>query len=60
MPKLNDNGVVRDVIGNVFFSLKPPRTKRPAGRQRKKLIESIYQDKQTMYYSRCRLARHNR
>ena len=24
MPKVQDDGVARDVIGNVFFSLKPP------------------------------------
>ena len=27
MPKVQDDGVVRDVIGNVFFSLKPPCVK---------------------------------
>ena len=40
MPKVQDDGVVRDVIGNVFFSLKPPRVKRLLGRPRKKRIES--------------------
>ena len=38
MLKVDDNGVVRDVIGNVFFSLKPPCIKRPVGRSRKKHI----------------------
>ena len=27
IPKVDDNGVVRDVVGNIYFSLKPPRTK---------------------------------
>ena len=40
MPKVDDDGVVRNVIWNVFFSLKPPRTKRPLARLRKKCIES--------------------
>ena len=40
MPKVQDDGVVRDVIGNVFFSLKLPYVKRPPGRPRKKRIES--------------------
>ena len=38
MPKVQDDGVVRDVIGNVFFSLNPPCVKRPPGRPRKKRI----------------------
>ena len=40
MLKVQNNGVVRDVIGNVFFSLKPPHIKRPPERPRKKRIES--------------------
>ena len=36
IPKVYDNGVVWDVVGNVYFSLKCPRTKRPLGRRRKK------------------------
>ena len=31
MSKVDDNKVVRDVIGNVFFFLKPPCTKRASG-----------------------------
>ena len=38
MPKVQNDGVVRDVIGNVFFSLKLPCTIRPPGRPRKKRI----------------------
>ena len=51
MPKVQDDGVVRDVIGNVFFSLKPPYVKMPLGKPRKKCIESQFQDKRTVYYS---------
>ena len=60
MPKVQDDGVVRDVIGNVFFSLKPPCIKRPLRRPRKKRIESQFQDKWIVYCSRCNMARHNR
>ena len=60
MLKVDDDGVVRDVIGNVFFSLKSPRTKRLVGRLRKKCIESQFQDKRTLYCSRYHLAGHNR
>ena len=49
MPKVQDDGVVRDVIGNEFFSLKPPRTKRPLEIPRKKHIESQFQDKQAAF-----------
>ena len=38
MPKVQDDGVVRDVIGNVFFSLKPLYIKRPLGRRRKSAL----------------------
>ena len=51
MPKVQNDSVVRDVIGNVFFSLKTPRIKRPLGRLRKKRIESQFQDKQTIFCS---------
>ena len=40
MPKVHGDGVVRDAVGNVFFFLKPPRTKCPPRRPRKKCIES--------------------
>ena len=60
MPKFQDEGVVQDVIGNEFFSLKPPHTKRSLRRPRKKRIESQFQDKQTAFCSRCNMARHNR
>ena len=33
MPKVHDDIVVQDVLENVFFSLKPPHTKRPHGRR---------------------------
>lgn len=32
MPKVQDDGVFKDVIGNIIFSLKPPKSKRPPGR----------------------------
>ena len=60
MPKVQDDGVVRDVIGYVFFSLKPPCVKRPPRRPRKRRIESEFQDKRTVYCSRCNMAGHNR
>ena len=36
IPKVHDDGVVQDVVGNVYFSLKPSRIKQPLGRPRKK------------------------
>ena len=60
MPKVQDDGVFRDVIGNVFFSLKPPYVKRPPEIPRKKRIESQFQDKWTVYCSRCNMVGHNR
>ena len=60
MPKVQDDGVVQDVIGNVFFSLKSPCIKRSPGRPRKKRIESQFQDKRTVYCSRCNMVGYNR
>ena len=60
MPKVQDYGIVRDVIGNVFFSVKPSCIKMPLGRPRKKHIESQFQDKQSVYCSRYNMAGHNR
>ncbi|RVW19757.1 hypothetical protein CK203_113351 [Vitis vinifera] len=40
MPSVDDDGLVRSIIGEVFFSLKPPPTKCPPGKPRKKRIES--------------------
>ena len=60
MLKVQDDGIVRDVIGNVFFSLKPPYVKRSPRKPRKKRIESQFQDKRTVYCSRCNMAGHNR
>ena len=60
MPKVQDDGVVRDVIGNVFFSLKPLCFKMHLGRSRKKHIESQFQDKRIVYCSRCNMTGHNR
>ena len=59
MPKVDVNGVVR-VLGNEYFSLNPPCSKRPPGRPRKKRIQSQFQDKRIVYCSRCNLAAHNR
>ena len=60
MPKVNVDGVVRDVLWNEYFSLNPPRSKLPPRRPMKKRIEPQFQDKRTVYCSRCNLARHNR
>ncbi|XP_019072589.1 uncharacterized protein LOC104877691 [Vitis vinifera] len=60
MPTVDDDGLVRSITGEVFFSLKPPHTKRAPGRPRKKRIESQFQDKRTIYYSRCHMSDHNR
>ncbi|RVW81075.1 hypothetical protein CK203_045361 [Vitis vinifera] len=60
MPTVDDDGLVRSITGEVFFSLKPPHTKRPPGRPRKKRIESQFQDKRPVYCSRCHMSGHNR
>ncbi|RVW87460.1 hypothetical protein CK203_036245 [Vitis vinifera] len=60
MPTMDDDGLVRSITGEVFFSLKPPHTKRPPGRPRKKRIESQFQDKRPVYCSRCHMSGHNR
>ena len=36
LPKVHDDVIVQDVVCNVYFSLKPPQTKRPLGRLKKK------------------------
>ncbi|RVW85967.1 hypothetical protein CK203_041475 [Vitis vinifera] len=40
MPSVDDDGLVRSITREVFFSLKPPPTKCPPGKPRKKRIES--------------------
>ncbi|RVW15859.1 hypothetical protein CK203_073116 [Vitis vinifera] len=55
MPTVDDDGLVRSITGEVFFSLKPPHTKRAPERPRKKRIESQFQDKRTVYCSRYRV-----
>ena len=60
MPKVDVDGVVRDVLGNEYFSLNLPCSKQPPRRQRKKCIQSQFQDKHTNYYSGCNLVGHNR
>ena len=60
MPKINVDGVVRDVLGNEYFFLNPPRSKQPPARPRKKRIESQFQDKHIVYCSRCNMVKHNR
>eukprot|EP00261_Vitis_vinifera_P038379 XP_019079622.1 PREDICTED: uncharacterized protein LOC109121562 [Vitis vinifera] len=52
MPMVANDGLVRSITGEVFFSLNPPHTKRPPGRPRKKRIESQLQDKRTVSCSR--------
>ena len=56
MPKVDANGVVRDVLGNEYFSLSPPCSKLPLGKPRKKHIESQFQDKFIVYCSCCNMA----
>ncbi|XP_019077071.1 uncharacterized protein LOC109122993 [Vitis vinifera] len=60
MPTVDDDGLVRSITGEVFFSLKPPHTKRAPERPRKKRIESQFQDKRTVYCSRCHMSGHNK
>ena len=37
LPTISDDGLVRTLTGDIVFSLKPPCTKRPLGRLRKKM-----------------------
>ena len=60
MPTIGDDGLLRSLRGDIIFGLNPPRTKRSAGRLRKKGIESQFQDKRIVYCSRCNMAGHNR
>ena len=60
MPSVDDDGLVRSITREVFFSLKPPRTKRYPGRPRKKRIKSQFQDKRMVYCSHCHMSGHNR
>ena len=60
MPKVDVDGVARDVLENKYFYLKPLCSKWPFGKPRKNLIESQFQDKRTVYYSRCNIVRYNK
>ena len=60
MPKVDVDGVARDVLGNEYFSRNLICSKRHPGRLRKKRIQFQFQDKRTVYCSRCNLARHNK
>ena len=60
MPTIGDDGSVRSLSSDIIFGLNPPRTKRPPVRPRKNRIESQFQDKRTIYCSRCNMASHNR
>ncbi|RVW81779.1 hypothetical protein CK203_049535 [Vitis vinifera] len=60
MPFVDNDGLVRSIIGEFFFSLNPPHTKRSPIRPKKKCIESQFQDKRTVYCSRCHMSKHNR
>ena len=51
MPSVGDDGLVRSITGEVFFSIKPPHTKRAPRRPRKKRIESQFHNKRTVYCS---------
>ena len=56
MPKVDVDGVVRDVLGNEYFSINPPYSKRTPRRLRKKCIKSQFQDKYIVYCSSCNLS----
>ena len=60
IPKVDVDGVIRDVLGNEYFSLNPPCSTWPPIRPRKKRIQTQFQDKRTVYCSCCNLAGHNR
>ena len=38
MPIVDDHGVVQSITNQIFFSLKPPHTKRPPEKPKKKRI----------------------
>ena len=60
MPTIGNDGLVRSLRGDIIFIINPPRTKRSPRRPRKMRIESQFQDKRTVYCSRCNMACHNR
>ena len=60
MPFVDDDGLVRYISGEVFFSLNPLYTKRHPKIPRKKRIKSQFQDKRMVYCSRCHMSNHNR
>ena len=60
MPNIDNDGVIRDFTGRIFFSLDSPHPKHPLGRPRKKRVESQVMDKRTIYCSQCHKAGHNR
>ena len=60
MPSVDDDGLVWDIMGQVFFSLNPLHTKCHLGRPRKNRIKSQFQDKRTIYCSWCHMSGHNR
>ena len=59
MPTIGDDGLLRSLKGDIIFGLKPLRTKQSPGRPRKKRVTQ-FQDKRTVYCSRCNMASHNR
>ena len=59
MTKVDADGIVQDVLGNTYFSLNPTHSKWPLGIPRKKRIKSQFQDKRTVYCSRCNMVGHN-
>ena len=56
---IGDDGLVQSLTSEIVFSLKPPCTKRPPSRPRKKGIKSQFQDKQNVYCSRFNIAGHD-
>ena len=49
MPRVDNDGVVRDFTGRIFFSLDSPHPKCPLGRPRRKRVESQVMDERTIY-----------
>lgn len=54
-----DGDVVRDVHGEILFSLKPPKVKCRLSRWKKKRHESHFQDEPQIFCSRYQKAGHN-
>ncbi|KAK9269075.1 hypothetical protein L1049_000843 [Liquidambar formosana] len=61
MPAIDSDGIVQfNVSDCTLVSLKPPKTRRPAGRPREKRIESNHIKKRSLHCSLCLEEGHNR